>query len=265
MEKVLQPTIADLSLHQHLAKLAEQPLSGTADAFPEIAELIRATLFAYSICPELAASSGTEQQLRTALRRCLLSRSHSSDESQLWIRRTGLSELPSIWQGRCDFGRVKQVSLKVDDAIDDLFARIHRLSFARSSLSSRPLLRLLDPLGAVYSPLCVQLLAQVYDPSLPDLPDLSQHGDGDDSLGSRSLNILKSGFSRWGFGQAFGAPKRRRPSDNPTILLFVPGGITFSEVIRLQALHKAAAPSGSTLLIASTSIARSNLDILFHD
>ena len=262
MEKALVPAIAERCALQQLALLAEQPFP-QSQRFPEACDLLRLLLCVCSIAPDLASQPKARQQLMVALRRALVSRPHHARASLDWIRRAGLEDLQLIWHGRCDFSSVKEISQRVDDVLEDTFSRIAQLTQSRSSFSNPAFHALTDETHpGIFVPFCVKLFRNIFDPSEPDLSDLSEVTD--DSIGSRSLNILKSGFSRWGFGQSF-VPKSRRPTENRAIMLFITGGITFSEVQKLNQLHKSSHFADTPFYIASTHISKPSLSILFEN
>jgi hypothetical protein len=112
--------------------------------------------------------------------------------------------------------------------------------------------------GLSYVPLVQQLVTSVFDDKR-DLHDLDRLGnkkmlkiENELNLGSSASigNILKTGFSKFGLG-GLGKAAKSRPADNSVVVIYVIGGITFSEVREIRDALKVK----NQVIIASNRIA----------
>lgn len=112
--------------------------------------------------------------------------------------------------------------------------------------------------GLSYVPLVQQVITTIFDDKR-DLHDLDRLGKYFSLcfsclpiLGSNASigNILKTGFSKFGLG-GLSKPAKSKPSENSIIVIFVIGGITFSEMREIRDALK----TKSQVIIASTRIA----------
>ncbi|KAL4716701.1 hypothetical protein ACJJTC_004820 [Scirpophaga incertulas] len=98
-------------------------------------------------------------------------------------------------------------------------------------------------LGHEYRGLLQQLTEALVDTERPDLPDLRSRNEGIKDLLRTGLNILTSKKTR----------TTKHPLDNPTVIIFVIGGITAEECKRI---HRSVITSGvdNTVFIGSTKL-----------
>ncbi|CAL1293575.1 unnamed protein product [Larinioides sclopetarius] len=92
---------------------------------------------------------------------------------------------------------------------------------------------------ASYNPLLKQLLNDIFDPSISDIPDIEFH-----SAGLR--DYIKTGFS------LFMNVAKPQPRDNPVIFLIILGGVTPSEIKIIQ--ETAAQKKGIQVILGSTDV-----------
>ncbi|RVE50891.1 hypothetical protein evm_004458 [Chilo suppressalis] len=97
--------------------------------------------------------------------------------------------------------------------------------------------------GHEYKGLLQQLVEDLVDTERPEMTDLKHRNEGIKDLLRSGLNILTSKKTR----------TSKHPLDNPTVILFVVGGITAEECKRL---HRSVITSGvdNTVLIGSTKL-----------
>ncbi|XP_063825674.1 sec1 family domain-containing protein 2-like [Ostrinia nubilalis] len=97
--------------------------------------------------------------------------------------------------------------------------------------------------GHEYKGLLQQLVDDLVDTERPETPDLRHRNEGIKDLLRSGLNILTSKKAR----------STKHPFDNPTVIIFVIGGITAEECKRL---HRSVITSGvdNTVLIGSTKL-----------
>lgn len=126
-------------------------------------------------------------------------------------------------------------------AVKSFFATMKTISSARKDLKKyKSVFQSGDPaLPAVYVPLLRQILQDIFNPSVNELPDVEFH-----SAGLRDL--IKTGFS------LFMNVARPRPRDNPLLIILFVGGVTASE---LKLIHEISSRQKETeIIVGSTSI-----------
>uniref|UniRef100_A0A6B0VER6 Putative sec1 family domain-containing protein 2 n=1 Tax=Ixodes ricinus TaxID=34613 RepID=A0A6B0VER6_IXORI len=142
---------------------------------------------------------------------------------------------------------------EVIQAVDQMLSTLRSLGLAKDQLKKyRAILEDGDPMQpAVYKPLLKQLLQDIFDPDAKELPHLDHHSGG---LG----DMLKTGF---GF---FKSTTKPLPKDNPTLIVFIIGGVTASEV-KLVADFVSSRKLSKQVIVGSTSLARPSeqLGLLF--
>nr|CAD7428760.1 unnamed protein product [Timema monikensis] len=147
-----------------------------------------------------------------------------------FVRRSELKPDPRRKRGqRCDtFTIVRGRRVEI--------AQVYPLLSSRSLFESRG-----SSQPAVHTGLLRQLVADLLDPTRPELPDLSCKSAG-------LKELLKTGFSL-----LLNMPRQQHPLDHPMVVIFVVGGITAQEVRHIQ---EAVADSGlaTKVLVGSTRL-----------
>nr|XP_042895869.1 sec1 family domain-containing protein 2 isoform X3 [Parasteatoda tepidariorum] len=105
------------------------------------------------------------------------------------------------------------------NSVRTLFNIFKRLGTIRRRLTRyKTLFKSTNPaFPASYNPLLKQILEDIFDPNLPENPDLEFHSAG-------LTNYIKTGFS------LFMNVNKPQPRDNPVIFIIVLGGVTPSEI-----------------------------------
>lgn len=162
-------------------------------------------------------------------------------------------ELPAFLQNLASSNEKGLDENEVIQAVDQMLSTLRSLGLAREQLRKyRAILEdgdLMQP--AVYKPLLKQLLQDIFDPDAKELPHLDHHSGG---LG----DMLKTGF---GF---FKSTTKPLPKDSPTLIVFIIGGVTASEV-KLVADFVCSRKLNKQVIVGSTSLARPSeqLGLLF--
>ncbi|CAN7992847.1 unnamed protein product [Ixodes hexagonus] len=162
-------------------------------------------------------------------------------------------ELPTFLQNLASSHEEGLDENEVIQAVDQMLSTLRSLGLAREQLRKyRAILEDRDPMQpAVYKPLLKQLLQDIFDPEAKELPQLDHHSGG---LG----DMLKTGF---GF---FKSTSKPLPKDSPTLIVFIIGGVTASEV-KLVADFVSSKKLSKQVLVGSTSLAKPSeqLGLLF--
>ncbi|CAN7990144.1 unnamed protein product [Ixodes pacificus] len=163
------------------------------------------------------------------------------------------NELPAFLQNLASSNEKGLDENEVIQAVDQMLSTLQSLGLAKEQLKKyRAILEDGDPMQpAVYKPLLKQLLQDIFDPDAKELPHLDHHSGG---LG----DMLKTGF---GF---FKSTTKPVPKDNPTLIVFIVGGVTASEV-KLVADFVSSRKLSKQVVVGSTSLARPSeqLGLLF--
>jgi hypothetical protein len=137
----------------------------------------------------------------------------------------------------------QQVQLELEDEIDHVIDRLTAITTLRAGLRDyRSLMKDASTGVKNYTALTRQVLDHVLNQREHELTDLKK-------LSYSIKGLLKKGFSKFGFHS------KPRPTDNKNLIVFVIGGITWSEVKELkEVFQQSPHTQHSHLLIASTSI-----------
>lgn len=144
----------------------------------------------------------------------------------------------------------KQLRLSVEDQVDTILLKIERLVGARNRLQDYP--RVLPQPGKLI-PLTAQVATHIFDKKTVPLQDLQQVSFSVRGLLKTGLGL---GLGRLGFGGAV----LPRPTDRPTIVFFVVGGITCAELHSLREIASHHSDThdvlfGSTTILSALSMA----------
>ncbi|GIY92483.1 sec1 family domain-containing protein 2 [Caerostris extrusa] len=140
---------------------------------------------------------------------------------------------------------IDEEQIETDDfvlnAVRTLFDVFKRLGTIRKRLKRYlTLFKSTNPaFPASYNPLLKQLLNDIFDPAIAEIPDIEFH-----SVGLR--DYIKTGFS------LFMNVAKPQPRDNPVIFLIVLGGVTPSEIKLVQDINNQ--KKGNQIILGSTHI-----------
>jgi hypothetical protein len=129
-----------------------------------------------------------------------------------------LFENPTIDKASPDY---KQITLELQDKVDEVINKLQHIGSARDNLTDFRSLLKPGSKGGPYSSIIQQIISAVFDEKRQDVKDLEK-------LASASIGTL---FTRSIFG---GAKAKSKPTDNNTIIVFVVGGVTFSEIREIK-------------------------------
>ena len=186
-----------------------------------------------------------EQRLRQTLLQACLRRSLGSASG------AGAPEAPA---GSPAVAEIVQVQRALDEALGRLFETLRAVAATREGLGTLAplLLPSRETAGEVYRPLLREVLSRVLNGE--DVTELSRASEHKGGLLSRGAKLL-------------GVKSAPRPSDNATILLFVVGGITVSELREARMLavqhHERRILVGSTRLVTPVDISSALCEELF--
>jgi len=134
--------------------------------------------------------------------------------------------------------------LRLNDALEDRIRRLGDLSTSCHSL--RPPGALKDGetpstglgLNETAQPLSLaELVRLATDPSRPEIPGLKKVGGALQQMGRAGLGLVQKGITSFFGVQAPALVKEPHPTDAPTVLVFVIGGISLNEIGRLRRLR----------------------------
>ncbi|KAE8990697.1 hypothetical protein PF005_g19375 [Phytophthora fragariae] len=114
------------------------------------------------------------------------------------------------------------------------------------------------------SSLIAQLCSSIVDPSAVPIAGIEQIVDASEQLTRAGIDLLKSGFSKFGFGAGSGNGSGKRGTngsrllgDSNVLVVFVVGGITFEEI---QEVHDALSDNTKyQIILGGTSITNSDI------
>eukprot|EP00644_Phytophthora_capsici_P001467 jgi/Phyca11/6250/fgenesh1_pm.PHYCAscaffold_10_\ len=112
--------------------------------------------------------------------------------------------------------------------------------------------------------LIAQLCSSIVDPSGPPISEIQHIVDASEQLTRAGIDLLKSGFSKFGFGGGSDAGQRgtngnRLLGDSSVLVVFVVGGITFEEI---QEVHDALSDNTKYQIILGGTTVTNNEVIL---
>ncbi|XP_076316340.1 sec1 family domain-containing protein 2-like [Tachypleus tridentatus] len=130
----------------------------------------------------------------------------------------------------------------VISAVKVMFEKLHLIGRARQDLKKyRSVLHKAGELeAAVYIPLLRQLIDDVFNPIVSELPDV-------EFLSKGLTDMLKSGFS------LFMNVSKHQPRDHPVLIVFVVGGVTAAEVRQIREIVAKYRPS-TEVIVGSTRL-----------
>ncbi|KAG6582910.1 uncharacterized protein IUM83_17410 [Phytophthora cinnamomi] len=114
------------------------------------------------------------------------------------------------------------------------------------------------------SSLIAQLCSTIVDPSGTPIPGIEHIVDASEQLTRAGIDLLKSGFSKFGFGVGSGNGSGQRATnasrllgDSNVLVVFVVGGITFEEI---QEVHDALSDNTKyQIVLGGTTITNSEI------
>lgn len=237
-------SLASYALTKHL--LATSDIQNVVDHLNALADLKQpldmrfpvATIILALAVIEEAVSDTEFDQVQKSLVKLLLSRRLAQRPAWLdaavfeMLQEHHSTERPSFASA------TKQLKLAVEDSLESMLENLKRIQAARSRLQDYP--RVVPQPGKLIS-IVKQVATHVFEKKDVPLQDLTQ-------ISFSVRGLLKTGLGL-GLGRlGFGGTSLPRPTDRATVVFFVIGGITFSEIRELRE-------------IASQHV--SNFDIMF--
>lgn len=256
-QKVLQHSAAEvpLSAFGQIQQLASRVSTAGAPADDlGVAQLLPMLCRLYSLLGGGALGGGDaedgaepehEQRLRQTLLQACLRRSLGGASG------AGAPEAPA---GSPAVAEIVRVQRALDEALGRLFETLRAVAASREGLGTLAplLLPSRETAGEVYRPLLREVLSRVLNGE--EVSELSRASGHKGGLLSRGAKLL-------------GVKRAPRPSDNATILLFVVGGITVSELREARMLaaqhHERRILVGSTRLVTPVDISSELCEELF--